>query len=141
MEKTTDTTEQYLDTLDSKHRDVMKELIDLIYKVAPEIEYTIWRGIFWGGSEQSILGFGEYDYLTSEGTSETWFIIGLARQKSYYSVYITAAKDGQYLAKKYEKELGKVKTGASSISFRKIEDINLEVLKMVFEEAIETADN
>lgn len=138
MEKTTDTIEQYMATLEPKHRDVMQNLIDLVYKVDSDIESTVWRGVFWGGSEQTILGFGEYDYETKSGVSGSWFLIGLSRQKSYYSLYVTAIKDGQNITKTYKDKLGKVKTGASSISFTKLENVDLKNLENLFSDAIST---
>lgn len=140
MEKTNDTIEQYLETLDPKHREVLQEIIDLIYKVAPDIGYSVWRGVFWGGSEQTILGFGEYEYQTKSGASGTWFLIGLARQKAYYSLYVTALQDGEYITKKYQDKLGKVKAGSSNIRFTKLENVNLDVLREMLSEAVATLD-
>lgn len=136
MEKTTETIEQYLESLEPKHREVIQLLIDLIHKIDPSISHAVWRGVFWGDSEQTILGFGEYDYETKNGVTGSWFLIGLSRQKSYYSMYVSGVKDGDYLIKSYQDKLGKVKMGSSSISFTKIENVDLDNLEILFEEAI-----
>ncbi len=60
-------------------------------------------------------------------------MIGIAIQKHYYSLYINAVEDNQYVVKKYKDELGKVKIGSSSVSFKKIEDINMETLKDIID--------
>jgi hypothetical protein len=39
--------------------------------------------------------------------------------------------DGEYVAEMHNKELGKVKVGRSCISFKKLEDLNLNVVKRV----------
>ena len=103
----------------------------------------MWEGIFWGGSEQQIIGYGNYTYLRSDKTRAEWFIVGLTRQKNYFSVYVNAVDDEQYLTERYGPELGKVKTGKSSITFRNLADINLNVLSEMVEHAgkIMTSDS
>lgn len=136
MKKTTESIQQYLDYLEPKHREVTGQLIEMVFAASSEIEHHVWRGKFWGGSEQAILGFGEYDYQSSKGDPGKWFTIGIARQKKYYSLYITAIKDGQYLTKSYIDKLGKVKIGSSSISFTKLENVDLENLKQLIQDAV-----
>ena len=89
---------------------------------------SLWEGVFWGGSAQSIIGYGDYSYVRSDKTPVEWFIVGLARQKNYYSVYVNAADGRRYLTEAYAGRLGKVKVGKSSISFRRLADVELEVL-------------
>jgi hypothetical protein len=60
-------------------------------------------------------------------------VIALANQKNYISLYVCALDKGQYIAEKHKKELGKVSVGKSCIRFKKIEDINLPVLKKVLQ--------
>lgn len=96
---------------------------------------SLWQGVFWGGSAQTIIGYGDYSYVRSDKTPVEWFIVGLARQKSYYSVYVNAADGRRYLTEAYAGRLGKVKTGKSSISFRRLADLELEVLMELVERA------
>jgi hypothetical protein len=44
----------------------------------------------------------------------------------------------QYLAEKYESDLGKVDVGKSCIRFKKIEDLIIETVKKVLKEAAKT---
>ena len=67
----------------------------------------------------------------ARGRTVEWFMVGLALQKQYISVYVNAVEDRQYVAEKYAPELGKVKVGKSSISFRRLDDVNLDVLAKV----------
>lgn len=62
-------------------------------------------------------------------------IVGLARQKRYISVYVNAVENNQYLLAQFADRLGKVKIGASSISFGKLTDIDLGVLIALVERA------
>ena len=47
-------------------------------------ERVLWEGRFWGGSDQRIIGYGEYTYKGRSGRSGTWFVVGLARQKELH---------------------------------------------------------
>lgn len=69
-----------------------------------------------------------------------WFLIGLAEQKGYVSLYVNAVENGEYLGKQFAGDLGKVKLGASSISFRALEDIDLEVVARLVGKARELSD-
>lgn len=141
MEKTNISIAEYVESLDPKHQEVMQTMINLVTKIAPELEAAVWKGVFWGGSEQNILGFGEYDYTTKDGKTDSWFLIGLARQKAYYSLYVNAVKDGQYLLKDYKDKLGKVKIGASNVSFTKLENVAFDPLEEMLREAVSTYSN
>nr|MDJ0791792.1 DUF1801 domain-containing protein [Acidimicrobiia bacterium] len=55
--------------------------------------------------------------------------VGLARQKDYTSVYISAVEDGQYLSEKYAAELGSVKVGKSAINISSIDDLDLDAFR------------
>ena len=114
---------------------VLEELHALIRGALPDRECCMWEGIFWGGREQQIIGYGNYSYLRSDKTEVEWFIVGLTRQKNYFSVYVNAVEGKSYLAELYGPQLGKVKIGKSSISFRNRADINLDVLREMVEHA------
>lgn len=139
MEKVAMTIEEYLEILDAKHRPTLEELIKMVQQVAPTIDYAVWQGAFWGGSQQTILGFGDMDYETKSGEKGKWFKLGLSRQKNYYSLYISAVKDGQYLLKNYKDKLGKAKVGASNVSFTKLENLDLGNLKELFNVSLNEA--
>ena len=80
-----------------------------------------------------MLGYGSFPYLNYKKEMVDWPIIALANQKNYVSLYVCAVDHGQYIADKYKKELGKVSVGNSCIRFKKLEDINLPILKKVLQ--------
>lgn len=128
--KTDTTFEVYLNELDEKDQDTIIRLDQMLTKQFGRDNRNIWEGKFWGGSQQQIIGYGE---IPIKGKSdETWFMVGLARQKTYFSLYVNAVEDKTYLAKKYQDQLGKVKVGSSSISFKQFDDIDLPTLEKVF---------
>ena len=89
---------------------------------------VLWEGTFWGGSRQSIIGYGDYAGRNAAGESVDWFAIGLARQKSYTSLYVNAVEDGRYLIGQYEGRLGKVKLGSANLQFRHLADVDRTAL-------------
>ena len=104
-------------TLDARITDAMGD--------APRV---LWEGRFWGGSDQRIIGYGTYTYTGRSGTSGEWFVVGLAAQKNYISVFVNAADARGYLAERFADRIGKAKIGKSSISFKRLSDIDLDAL-------------
>ena len=98
---------------------------------------TVWAGKFWGGTEQTIVGYGHIRQQRPRGDDVEWFLVGMARQKTSYSLYLNAVHDGAYLAHSYEGQLGKVKLGAASIGFRKLDDLDLAGLDRMLRHADE----
>ena len=128
MERVTETPDDYLAAQPSPLREQLTELDRLIAAPMAGLERVLWRGVFWGGTEQAIIGYGDYRVRNSRGKEVEWFLVGLAVQKNYLSIYISAAEDGVYLSKKYAATLGTVKVGASSISFSTVDDIDADAL-------------
>ena len=135
MEQVESSPDDYIASQPSDIRAVLEELHTLIRTTLPDRDCCMWEGVFWGGSEQQIIGYGNYSYQRSDKTQVEWFIVGLTRQKNYFSVYVNAVEDRQYLAELYGPRLGKVKTGKSSISFRNRGDVDLDVLREMIEHA------
>ena len=135
MQRVSETPDQYLADQPSPLREQLTELDRVISGTMSGLERVLWRGVFWGGTEQAIIGYGDYRTTNSRGKEVEWFLVGLAVQKNYLSIYITADEDGQHLSKKYGATLGKVKVGASSIGFAAVEDIDLEALTTLLAKA------
>jgi hypothetical protein len=128
MQKTSTTITEYIDSLPAERQADIRKLDELITAAIPAAPKVMWEGVFWGGSEQKIIGYGNFSYKKSDKQQADWFIAGLALQKNYISIFLNAVEDKQYLAEKYKAELGKVKVGKSSISFNKLEDVNIDKL-------------
>ena len=107
----------------------MRELDRIISAAMPNRRRVLYEGKFWGGSQQQIIGYGHIVQSRPRGDDVHWFLVGLARQKGHYSLYVNAVDDGRYLGQHYEDRLGKVKMGAASIGFTSLDDLDLEVLE------------
>ena len=106
-------------------------------------ERVLWEGVFWGGTNQHIIGYGTYHYVGRSGASGEWFIVGLAVQKNHLSLYVNASEDGMYLGKRYAERLGKVKAGSANLTFKRAADLDLAVLRELVGRArdLTAADN
>ncbi len=136
MEIVATTPSDYIASIDvDPVRDAMQQLDAVIAGAMAERDRVLWQGTFWGGTEQTIIGYGHISQPRPRGETVEWFLAGLARQKRNYSIYLNAVRDGAYLAHHYAERLGKVKLGAASIGFTKPENIDLDVLAELLAEA------
>jgi len=137
MDKTNRDVGTFLDALPESDRDDMRTLDAALSKTMNGLPKALYEGVFWGGSNQQIIGYGTYSYIRSDKREVEWFIVGLALQKKYISVYISAVEDREYLSEKYGKDVGTVKVGKSSISFTSLNEIDLDKLLTIVERARE----
>ncbi|WP_084102842.1 DUF1801 domain-containing protein [Demequina sp. NBRC 110051] len=98
----------------------------------PGASRRLWRGVFWGGTEQAIVGYGDITQPRPRGADVAWFLVGLARQQRHVSLYVNAAEGREYLSRIYAPRLAapghKVKAGAAALTFGSADDLDLEVL-------------
>lgn len=128
MQKVDTNPDEHLAAFPEDDRDTMLSLDRLISEAMPGRSRVVWSGTFWGGTEQHIVGYGDILQPRPRGKEVEWFAVGLARQKNHYSLYVNAIEDGKYLIASYADRLGKVKLGASSIGFKTLDDIDIDVL-------------
>jgi hypothetical protein len=103
---------------------VLRALDELIRKTAPSLERTMVSGM-----AMNMIGYGMFHYKGKSGREGDWPVVALANQKNYISLYICAIEDGQYVAEKRKDELGKVSVGRSCVRFKKLEDLDITILK------------
>lgn len=131
--------DRFLAAAPGERRELLRAVHDTVASAAPALDQWIWRGKMWGGTDQTILGYGHFDYVNSSKQKVEWFVIGLANQKAHVSLYVNALRGNEYLGKVYGERLGKVKLGSASISFNKLEDLDLAVLAEMVAEAAKPA--
>ena len=135
MERSTTTPDQHIASLPDGVRKDIATLDAAISAAMSGLERVLWEGTFWGGSSQRIIGYGSYRYKGRSGAEGEWFIVGLAAQKNYLSLYVNGAEGGTTLAKRYGPTLGKVKAGSGNIQFKRAADIDLDALRGLVERA------
>ncbi len=120
---------EYIAMLNDERREIIETLDKLIKETVPSMKRWF---------AYNMLGYGEFEYTDYKGNPGKWPVVALASQKNYVSLYVCAidqADETKYLAEKYEKELGKVSVGKSCIRFKKLDDLNMDVVAEVLREA------
>jgi hypothetical protein len=120
------TVEEYLDAIPPERKELIEFLHRFIQKAVPSLKPHF---------AYNMLGYGSFPYRNYKKELINWPVVALANQKNYVSLYVCALSDGQYVAEKFKKELGKVSVGRSCIRFKKLDDLNLPVLKKVLQMA------
>lgn len=85
----------------------------------------------WG---DSIVGFGSYHYKYASGRGADWMLTGFSPRKQSLTLYIMSGFDA------YDKlldDLGKFTTGKSCLYIKKIEDVDLDVLRELVRQSVD----
>jgi hypothetical protein len=131
MDRTDVDPDVFIASLPEPLRTDLGRVDEVLRRVMKGHSRVLWGGTFWGGSEQSIIGYGDHTYQRSDKKPVDWFILGLAPQKNYNSIYINASDDDGYIIQKYADRLGKVKVRSAAVTFKSADDLDLEVLEEV----------
>lgn len=83
------------------------------------------------------IGYGFYTIKYADGKTRDFFQIGLSANTSGISVYILGLTDKTYLAQTYGKDLGKASVTGYCIKFKKLKDINIDVLEAAIRDGVE----
>lgn len=129
MQRSDTTPDDHIASLPDGVREDVAAVDQVLAPIFAADERVLWEGTFWGGSTQHIIGYGSYRYQGKSGAEGDWFVVGLAAQKNYLSLYVNAAEDGQYLGKAFAPRLGKVKAGSANLQFKRASDLDLDVLR------------
>ena len=123
--KTASTPEEYIARLDEPRSGQIRALHDLIRATVPNLEPHI---------EAGMIGYGRYHYRYATGREGDWFVVGLASNKNYISLYVSGVADGQYVAESYKDRLPRANIGKSCVRFRKMEDLDTNTLRNLLQE-------
>ncbi len=120
------TPEEYILAIEEPRRKEVEVLHAFIQKTVPDLKPHILSGM---------IGYGTYHYRYASGKEGDWSLVALASQKNYISVYVCAIEDGIYIAEQYKDKLPKASIGKSCIRFKKLADIDMQVLKEILKKA------
>jgi Domain of unknown function (DU1801) len=122
------THDEYIERLDEPRRGDIRALHELIRETVPELAPTM---------EFGMLGYGRYHYRYASGREGDSTVVALASNKSYISMYVQAgAPEGGYLAESYADRLPKASIGRSCIRFKRLSDVDTEVLAQLLRTAM-----
>jgi hypothetical protein len=124
MQTNNDLVNQYLESIDENRIDDIKTLIDIAKDITKK------EPVMWG----SIIGFGKVQYTYVTKRQGDTFEFGFASRKQAITLYLSWDVN-QFDALK---RLGKYKTGKGCLYIKKLSDVNLEVLKALIKEAVDS---
>lgn len=109
---------------DPKRREDCTTILNLLQEVTgskPEM---------WG---PGIVGFGNYKYKSGKNVND-WFLTGFSSRKDAITIYLMSGF-GRY--PELMQQLGKYKTGAGCLYVKKLDDVNMPVLRDLVARATE----
>lgn len=122
MHKTDEDVDAFLTTLRDAEAHIALDA--RIRRALPDASRTLWRGVFWGGTAQAIIGYGDLVQPRPRGRDVEWFLVGLAQQSTHSSLYVNAIDGERYLVHEHAAALGKVKAGSAAVTFRTVADLD-----------------
>lgn len=116
--KTAGSVEDFLNSTDdeSRRRDAF-----VILEIMQEISGSKPR--MWG---TSIVGFGDRHYRYASGREGDWFVVGFSPRKENLTLYLTF---GGLQEIELLKKLGKYKAGKGCLYIKRLQDVNMDVLR------------
>mgnify|MGYP002081122122 CR=1 FL=1 len=121
----------YIASLPEPKRADVEALHRMILHLKPECKLWFLDGKNDAGKVVSNpnIGYGSRDHKYADGTTSEFYQIGLSGNKTGISVYILGIEDKTYLADTYGKTIGKATVTGYCIRFKKLADINIDVLE------------
>jgi hypothetical protein len=121
----------YINSQPEPKRSDMEELHRIILEIMPGCKLWFFDG---KNSENKTvsnpnIGYGLYTMKYTDGKTREFYQIGMSANTTGISVYVLGIDDKTYLAQVYGKELGKASVTGYCIKFKKLKDINIDVLK------------
>lgn len=101
---------------------------ETLYELMQEV--TGDEGAMWGGN---IVGFGKYSYKYASGHSGEWFLTGFAPRKQNLTIHVMAGFDDYSTLMD---RLGKYKIGKSCLYVKRLEDVDMNVLRELVSESV-----
>lgn len=113
---------EYLKAAPEDKKELVQRLHQFIQETVPDLE------VWWSSN---MIGYGSFSYTNYKKEEIEWPIIALAYRKNYVSVYACCTVGDQYVAEKYQDQLGKVSVGKSCIRIKKFEDLDQTTFRKV----------
>jgi Domain of unknown function (DU1801) len=122
--------EEHIATQTEPKRGDMQELHRLILAQMPKCKLWFLDGMDDDGKVVSNpnIGYGLQIIKYADGRTKDFYQIGMSANTTGISIYILGLKDKKHLAQAYGKELGRASVTGYCIKFRRLEDIDTDVL-------------
>ena len=122
----------------------MQQLHQLILHISPACK--LWFDDGKNAENKTVsnptIGYGFYTIKYADGKTRDFFQIGMSANTTGISIYILGIEDKTYLAQAFGKDLGKASVTGYCIRFKKLKDINIDVLEAAIRYGFEaTSEN
>jgi hypothetical protein len=116
--------EEFLDGFPEDKRKDCYKILEIMQEVTQN------EPKMWG---TSIIGFGDYHYEYKSGRAGDFFLTGFSPRKQNLTLYINGGFD-QYSS--LLERLGKYKTGKACLYIKKLDDVDIQVLKEIVTKSV-----
>ncbi len=130
---------KYITSLPEAKQSDMEALRKLVLEVSPKCKLWFLDGRDEAGKvvTNPNIGFGSYTIKYADGSEKEFYQIGLSANTTGISVYIMGYADKGYLAATYGKTIGKATVTGYCIKFKKLAEIDLQVLETAIRDRFE----
>ena len=87
-----------------------------------------------------MLAYGRWHYEYATGREGDWFRIGIASNKNYISLYISAGDKCGYIAEQYKEALPKANIGRPCVRFKRLSDLDQTALKKMIRHGVRAGE-
>lgn len=133
---------EYVSNQPEPKRSDMQELHDIILQVMPACR--LWFSDGKNSENRTVcnpnIGYGCQTLRYADGTAKEFYQIGISANKTGISVYILGIKDKEYLAQTYGEKLGKASVSGYCIKFKRLKDINIDILEAAIRYGVEATN-
>lgn len=127
------TPKEYIASVKPEHAADVQALDALVRKTAPSLKPFMLSGM---------VAYGPLHYVSpASGRGIDWAVVLLSSRAQYISLYVCATDGKKYLAEGYAKKLPKASIGKSCIRFKKLADVDRDILAEIIAKAEAWAKN
>ena len=130
---------EYIVSQPEAKRSDMQELHQHILQILPGCKLWFLDGKDSDGKTVSNpnIGYGSYTIKYADGTSREFYKIGMSANTTGISVYMLGIEDKKYLAQTFGEKIGKASVTGYCVKFKKLKDINLDILEEAIRYGVE----
>lgn len=114
--------EEFIGKLEGARRDDIGRLHERVVALAPDIAV---------GTGSGMLEYGRYEYRYASGREGSWFVLGIASNKAYISLYAPTLD-----LEPFVEQLPKASLGRGCIRFKRLDDVDPAVLDDVIRASV-----
>lgn len=130
--------QNYIDRQPESKRAEIEALNELIMQTLPNGKLWFFDGTDDKGKIVSNpqIGYGLQTIKYADGKTKDFYQIGVSANATGISIFIMGIEDKNYLPETYGKIIGKASVTGYCIKFRKLKDINLDILEKAIRDGV-----